>query len=151
MQRHWIGKAEGTEFTMQIQGHNDNIGIYTTRIDTVYGMSYVALAPEHPLLSKITTVEHKKAVEKYIQEAKNKGELQRTELNKNKTGVFTGAYAINPFNRQPVPIRVADYVLGGYGTGAVMAVPAHDERDFAFAKKYDLPIIQSIAPIFIGA
>ncbi len=147
MQRHWIGKAEGTQFTMQIQGHNDSIDIYTTRIDTVYGMSYVALAPEHPLLSKITTAEHKKAVEKYIQEAINKGELQRTDLNKDKTGVFTGAYAINPFNRQPVPIRVADYVLGGYGTGAVMAVPAHDERDFAFAKKYDLPIRNIVWPI----
>lgn len=140
MQRHWIGKAEGTEFTMQIQGYDDTIGIYTTRIDTVYGMSYVALAPEHPLLSKITTAEQSKAVQKYIIQTKNKGELQRTDLNKDKTGVFTGAYAINPFNKQPVPIRVADYVLGGYGTGAVMAVPAHDERDFAFAKKYDLPV-----------
>lgn len=144
MQRHWIGKAEGTEFTMQIQWYNDTIGIYTTRIDTVYGMSYVALAPEHPLLSKITTAEQTKVVEKYIKQTKNKGELQRTDLNKDKTGVFTGAYAINPFNQQPVPIRVADYVLGGYGTWAVMAVPAHDERDFAFAKKYDLPIVQSI-------
>lgn len=150
MQRHWIGKAEGTEFTMQIQGYDDTIGIYTTRIDTVYGMSYVALAPEHPLLSKITTAEQSKAVEKYIKQTKNKGELQRTDLNKDKTGVFTGAYAINPFNQQPVPIRVADYVLGGYGTGAVMAVPAHDERDFAFAKKYDLPIIASIYPIIRG-
>jgi leucyl-tRNA synthetase len=150
MQRHWIGKAEWTEFTMQIQGYDDTIGIYTTRIDTVYGMSYVALAPEHPLLSKITTAEQSKAVEKYIKQTKNKGELQRTDLNKDKTGVFTGAYAINPFNQQPVPIRVADYVLGGYGTGAVMAVPAHDERDFAFAKKYDLPIVQSIAPEIIG-
>lgn len=150
MQRHWIGKAEGTEFTMQIQGYDDTIGIYTTRIDTVYGMSYVALAPEHPLLSKITTAEQSKAVEKYIKQTKNKWELQRTDLNKDKTGVFTGAYAINPFNKQPVPIRVADYVLGGYGTGAVMAVPAHDERDFAFAKKYELPIIASIYPIIRG-
>jgi leucyl-tRNA synthetase len=178
MQRHWIGKAEGTEFTMKIapdshceewnnkaiqvkeknqetaasneqpEANTYTISIYTTRIDTVYGMSYVALAPEHPLLSKITTAEHKKAVDKYIQEAKNKGELQRTELNKDKTGVFTGAYAINPFNNQPVPIRVADYVLGWYGTGAVMAVPAHDERDFAFAKKYDLPIKYVVWPSF---
>jgi len=89
MQRHWIGKAEGTEFTMQIEGHDDTIGIYTTRIDTVYGMSYVALAPEHTLLSKITTTEQSKAVEKYIKQTKNKGELQRTDLNKDKTGVFT--------------------------------------------------------------
>jgi len=162
MQRHRIGKTEWTEFTMQIdttQRNNETtlqrwnaetlkLSIYTTRIDTVYGMSYVALAPEHPLLAKITTAEHSKAVEKYIQETKIKGELQRTDLNKDKTGVFTGAYAINPFNQQPVPIRVADYVLGGYGTGAVMAVPAHDERDFAFAKKYDLPIQEVIAPYF---
>jgi leucyl-tRNA synthetase len=103
-------------------------------------MSYVALAPEHALIDQIVTAKHKEKVDKYIQEAKLKGELQRTDLNKDKTGVFTGAYAINPFNNQPVPIRVADYVLGGYGTGAVMAVPAHDERDFAFAKKYDLPV-----------
>lgn len=144
MQRHWIGKAEWTQFAMQVADHNDTIHIYTTRIDTVYGMSYVALAPEHELVEKITTPEHKKEVEKYIKAAKLKGELQRTDLNKDKTGVLTGAYAINPFNNQQVPIRVADYVLGWYGTGAVMAVPAHDERDFAFAKKYNLPIVQSI-------
>lgn len=147
MQRHWIGKAEGTEFTMKIADHDANIGIYTTRIDTVYGMSYVALAPEHELIDSIVTPEHKKEVEKYIKAAKLKGELQRTDLNKDKTGVFTGAYAINPFNNQQVPIRVADYVLGWYGTGAVMAVPAHDERDFAFAKKYNLPIRASIYPV----
>lgn len=112
MQRHWIGKAEGTEFTMKIADHDANIGIYTTRIDTVYGMSYVALAPEHELIDSIVTPEHKEEVEKYIKAAKLKGELQRTDLNKDKTGVFTGAYAINPFNNQQVPVRVADYVLG---------------------------------------
>lgn len=103
-------------------------------------MSYVALAPEHPLVETITTKEHKKEIEAYQKQSKRKGELQRTDLNKDKTGVFTGAYAVNPFNEEQVPIWIADYVLMDYGTGAVMAVPAHDERDFAFAKKYKLPI-----------
>lgn len=124
-----------------------DFSIYTTRIDTVFGMSFVALAPEHPLVREITTKEHTKAVAKYVKDAANKTSLER-DAEKEKTGVFTGAYAINPFNNQPVPIWVADYVLMGYGSGAVMAVPAHDERDRAFAKKYDLPIVQSIAPLY---
>lgn len=109
-------------------------------------MSFVAIAPEHALADKITTKEHKKEVEKYQEAAKHKTQLERTELQKEKTGVFCGAYAINPFNNEKVPIFVADYVLANYGTGVVMAVPAHDERDFEFAKKYKLPITRSIAP-----
>ena len=121
--------------------------VYTTRIDTVYGMSFVAIAPEHPLVDKITTKKYSKEVEKYKDAAKKKTQLERTELQKDKTWVFCWAYAINPFNNQKVPIFVADYVLANYGTWVVMAVPAHDERDFEFAKKYDLPITQSIMPI----
>lgn len=109
-------------------------------------MSFVAIAPEHPLVEKITTEECKTEVEKYKEAAKHKTQLERTELQKEKTGVFCGAYAINPFNGQKVPVFVADYVLANYGTGVVMAVPAHDERDFEFAKKYDLPITNSILP-----
>ena len=149
MQRNRIGKSEGTEFVMHIQGSEHNFSIYTTRVDTVFGMSFVALAPEHPLVQEITTKEHAKAVAKYVKDAANKTSLER-DAEKEKTGVFTGAYAINPFNQKSVPIWVADYVLMNYGSGAVMAVPAHDERDYAFAKKYDLPIVQSIAPLFIG-
>jgi len=125
---------------------NLSFEVYTTRVDTVFGMSFVAIAPEHPLVEKITTTEHKKAVETYKEEAKHKTQLERTELQKEKTGVFCGAYAINPFNNKKTPIYIADYVLAGYGTGVVMAVPAHDERDFEFAKKYNLPITNSILP-----
>jgi len=148
MQRHRIGKTEWTEMKMNIDGHKETINIYTTRIDTVYGMSYVALAPEHPLVDKITTKEQKKQVETYKDQAKKKTDLQRTELEKDKTWVFTWAYVINPFTNEKIPVRVADYVLAWYGTGAVMAVPAHDERDFTFAKKYSLPIKNVVAPIF---
>lgn len=149
MQRNRIGKSEGTEFVMQVQGAEHSFSIYTTRVDTVFGMSFVALAPEHPLVQEITTKEHLKAVAKYVKDAANKTSLER-DAEKEKTGVFTGAYAINPFNKQPVPIWVADYVLMNYGSGAVMAVPAHDERDYAFAKKYSLPIVQTIASESIG-
>jgi len=120
--------------------------VYTTRIDTVFGMSFVAIAPEHPLVEKITTTENKTQVETYKEAANKKSQLERTELQKDKTGVFCGAYAINPFNGEKVKIFVADYVLANYGTGVVMAVPAHDERDFEFAKKYDLPIKCIIKP-----
>lgn len=148
LERNWIGKSEGTEFDMQVDGMDEKFSVYTTRIDTVFWMSFVAIAPEHPLIDKITTAEHKAEVEKYKEAANKKSQLERTELQKDKTGVFCGAYAINPFNGQKVPIFVADYVLANYGTGVVMAVPAHDERDFEFAKKYSLPITQSIAPFF---
>jgi leucyl-tRNA synthetase len=123
--------------------------VFTTRIDTVFGMSFVVMAPEHPLVDQITMEEYKDKVEAYKQQAKYKTQLERTELQKEKTGQFTGAYAINPFNGEKVPIFIGDYVLANYGTGVVMAVPAHDERDFEFAKKYDIPIVQSIAEYLI--
>lgn len=128
------------------QANSLEFWVYTTRIDTVFWMSFVAIAPEHPLVDKITTKEHKKEVEKYQEAAKHKTQLERTELQKDKTWIFCGAYAINPFNEQKVPIYVADYVLANYGTGVVMAVPAHDERDYEFAKKYKLPIQPVIYP-----
>ncbi len=145
-QRNWIGRSEGVEMDMQITDSKEKFSVFTTRIDTVYGMTYVVLAPEHPLVNKITTDKQKKEVEKYKIQAQKQTEIERQSLEKDKTGVFTGSYAINPFTGEKVPIWIADYVLFGYGTGAVMAVPAHDERDFEFAKKYKLPIIQSIAP-----
>ena len=146
LERNWIGKSEGTQFEMRLQNSDDVFEIYTTRIDTVFGMSFVVMAPEHPLVEKITTPEQKEAVKAYQEQAKYKTQLERTELQKEKTWVFTGAYAINPFNNQEVPIYIGDYVLANYGTGVVMAVPAHDERDFEFAKKYGLPIKTSICP-----
>jgi leucyl-tRNA synthetase len=124
-----------------------SFSVFTTRIDTVFGMTFVVMAPEHELVDQITTDEYREAVEAYKQQAKYKTQLERTELQKEKTGQFTGAYAINPFNGEAVPIFIGDYVLANYGTGVVMAVPAHDERDFDFAKKYDIPIVQSIMPI----
>lgn len=146
LERNRIGKSEWTQFDMQVDGIDEKFSVYTTRIDTVFGMSFVAIAPEHPLVDKITTKECQKEVEKYKEAAKHKTQLERTELQKDKTWVFCGSYAINPFNGEKVKIFVADYVLANYGTWVVMAVPAHDERDFEFAKKYDLPIVNSILP-----
>ena len=140
MQKNWIGKSTGTEIVFEVKQSKETFTVYTTRADTLYGATYVVLAPEHPLLKKITTTSQKKLVESYLQNTATKSDLDRTELNKDKTGVFTGAFAINPINGEALPIWTADYVLYGYGTGAVMAVPAHDERDFEFAKKYKLPI-----------
>ena len=145
LERNWIGKSEGTQFEMNVQNSDDVFEIYTTRIDTVFGMSFVVMAPEHPLVEKITTPEQKEAVKSYQEQAKYKTQLERTELQKEKTWVFTGAYAINPFNNQEVPIYVGDYVLANYGTGVVMAVPAHDERDFDFAKQYGLEIVEVVS------
>ncbi len=145
-QRNWIGRSEGTEFDMNVDGFDEQISVYTTRVDTVFGMSFVVMAPEHELVSKITTAEYRAQVEEYIDKAKHKTQLERTWLQKEKTWQFTWAYAINPFNNQKVPIYIWDYVLANYGTGVVMAVPAHDERDFDFAKKYNIPIINSILP-----
>ncbi len=142
MQRNWIGKSEGAVITFKVKGSDLSFEVFTTRVDTLYGCTYTCLAPEHPLVSKITTKEQKAAVEAYIKEVSAKSDMDRTELNKDKTGVFTGAYAINPINGKEVPIYIADYVLASYGKGAVMAVPAHDERDYAFASKYHLPMIQ---------
>ena len=147
LERNWIGKSEGTQFQMKIDGNeSDFFEVFTTRIDTVFGMTFVVMAPEHPLVDKITTAEYKDAVEKYKEQAKFKTQLERTELQKEKTGQFTGAYAINPFNGEKVPVYIGDYVLVNYGTGVVMAVPAHDERDFDFAKKHGIAIKQSIKP-----
>ncbi len=140
MQRNWIGKSKGTIIKFKVKGTNDYFEVFTTRADTLFGCSYCCLAPEHPLVEKIVTIDNKDNIKKYQDEVSHKSDLDRTELNKEKTGVFTGAYAINPINNEEVPIFIADYVLGSYGTGAVMAVPAHDDRDYAFAKKYNLPI-----------
>ncbi len=140
MQRNWIGKSKGTVITFNIENSDDTFEVFTTRADTLFGCSYCCLAPEHPLVEKLTILEKKPAVSAYIEKISHKSDMERTELNKDKTGVFIGSYAINPINGERVPIFIADYVLGSYGTGAVMAVPAHDERDYAFAKKYDLPI-----------
>ncbi|HOV14137.1 MAG TPA: leucine--tRNA ligase, partial [Spirochaetota bacterium] len=145
MQRNWIGKSEGAEVDFTVEKTNDILRIFTTRPDTLFGASYMVIAPEHPIVEKITKPEQLDAVTKYINDAKSKSDLQRTELNKDKTGVWTGSYAINPVNGQKVPIWISDYVLIGYGTGAIMAVPAHDERDFEFATKFNLPIIQVVS------
>ncbi|MED1946340.1 MULTISPECIES: leucine--tRNA ligase [Brevibacillus] len=145
MQRNWIGRSEGAEVTFGIEGHDESFTVFTTRPDTLYGATYAVLAPEHKLVEQITVPAQKEAVEAYLDQAKRKSDLERTDLAKEKTGVFTGAYAINPVNGERLPIWVADYVLISYGTGSIMAVPAHDERDYEFAKTFDLPIKQVIA------
>ena len=145
MQRNWIGRSEGAEVNFQIDGHDEHFTVFTTRPDTLFGATYTVLAPEHKLVQKITTPEQKQAVEKYLEEVTSKSDLERTDLAKDKTGVFTGAYAINPVNGAKVPIWIADYVLATYGTGAIMAVPAHDERDYEFATKFNLEIIEVVA------
>ena len=145
MQRNWIGRSEGAKVTFKVQGIDDlSYDVFTTRPDTLFGVTYSVLAPEHELVDKITTPEQKEAVEKYVEEASKKSDLDRTDLAKNKTGVFTGSYAINPVNGDLIPIWIGDYVLSSYGTGAIMAVPAHDERDYDFAKEYGLEIKQVI-------
>lgn len=145
-QTNWIGKSVGAEIEFAVDGSKDTIKVFSTRPDTIFGATFVVLAPEHPLAAKLATGDFKELTESYIKEAVKKSEIERTNDTKEKTGVFTGAYAINPASGEKVPIWVADYVLGGYGTGAVMAVPAHDERDFAFATKYRLPIVQVVEP-----
>lgn len=145
MQRNWIGRSEGAEVTFTIDGHDKDFTVFTTRPDTLFGATYTVLAPEHPFVKEITTAEQKDAVEGYLHEVETKSELERTDLAKDKTGVFTGAYAINPANNKKVPIWVADYVLMSYGTGAIMAVPGHDERDYEFATEFDLPIIEVVS------
>jgi leucyl-tRNA synthetase len=145
MQRNWIGRSEGAHVTFDIDGHDENFTVFTTRPDTLFGATYAVLAPEHSFIEKITTAEQKDAVEAYIDQVKHKSDLERTELSKEKTGVFTGAYAINPVNGEKMPIWIADYVLVTYGTGAIMAVPAHDERDYEFAQKFDLTIKEVVS------
>ena len=142
IQRNWIGKSVGAEVDFKIAGHEGlQFTVFTTRADTLFGATYCVLAPEHEYVKQITTNEQKEAVEKYIAEAAAKSDLERTELNKDKTGVFTGCYAINPVNGKEIPIWISDYVLASYGTGAIMAVPAHDERDYEFATKFGIEII----------
>ena len=146
MQANWIGQSIGAQLEFPIIGLDENIAVFTTRPDTVYGVSYLVLAPEHPLVAQVTTPEQKAAVEAFIQEVKNESQTDRTSEDKPKRGVPTGGKALNPFNEEEIPIWIADYVLYGYGTGAVMGVPAHDLRDFQFATQYDLPIKQVIVP-----
>ena len=152
MQRNWIGKSEGANVTFPVtsgsgagqNGGDDVIEVFTTRPDTLFGSTYMVLAPEHPLVDRITTEEQKKAVAEYRKTAANKSDLDRTDLNKDKTGVFTGAHAVNPVNGEEIPVWIADYVMMTYGTGAIMAVPGHDERDWEFARKNELPIVEVV-------
>lgn len=146
MQENWIGKSVGAEVKFKLENGGEEFIIFTTRPDTLFGATYMVLAPEHPLVQKITTSENKDAVEKYIDSIKSMTEIDRTSTVKEKTGVFTGAYAINPVNNKKIPIWIADYVLMTYGTGAIMAVPGQDERDWEFAEKYNLPIVRTVQP-----
>lgn len=144
MQRNWIGKSEGAEISFPVEGHDEYINVFTTRPDTLFGATYMVLAPEHELVNKVTTPESKQKVEEYKEQAAQKSELDRTELSKSKSGVFTGGYAYNPASKKQIPIWIADYVLTGYGTGAIMAVPGHDERDWEFARDFNLPIVEVV-------
>ena len=144
MQRNWIGKSEGANIDFKIEGTDKEFTAFTTRPDTIYGATYAVFAPEHELVDEITTAEQKETIKAYQDKAAMKSELERTDLAKEKTGAFTGAYAVNPFNGEKMPIWISDYVLASYGTGAIMAVPAHDQRDYEFAKEFDLPIIEVI-------
>ena len=144
MQSEWIGKSYGAEVDFQVEGKDEKIKVYTTRPDTLYGATFMVLAPEHALAKGLATEETSEAVEKYILDSSMRSNVDRMQ-DKEKTGVFTGSYAVNPLNGAKVPIWLSDYVLADYGTGAIMCVPAHDDRDFEFAKKFNLPIIQVIA------
>ena len=147
MQRNWIGRSEGAEIDFAIDGHEGvTLRVFTTRPDTLFGATYMVLAPEHELVAKLTTSEQRAAVDAYRDAASRKSERERTEIQKDKTGVFTGAYAINPATGGKIPIWIADYVLAGYGTGAIMAVPAQDQRDFEFAEKFGLPVVRTVQP-----
>ena len=144
LQKNWIGKSEGAEVDFDVEGHK--VTVFTTRPDTLFGATYMVLAPEHPLVATITTAGQQAAVAAYVENCASKSDMDRGDLNKDKSGVFTGAHAVNPVNQEKIPVWIADYVMMGYGTGAIMAVPAHDERDFEFAKKFDLPVIQVVQP-----
>ncbi len=146
MQTNWIGRSQGVEFTMQVKGTEEKFSVFTTRIDTIFGMSFVVLAPEHPLVEKITSPDCLAAVKDYVRKATRRTEIERLSTAKEKDGVFTGAYAVHPYTGEDIPIFIADYVLMSYGTGSIMAVPAHDQRDFDFALKYNLPIPAVIVP-----
>ncbi len=145
MQRNWIGKSVGANVHFPLVDGEGTVEVFTTRPDTLFGATYMVLAPEHPLVDTLTTREHRRAVDGYINQARLKSDLERTDLAKDKTGVFTGGYAINPVNDEKIPVWISDYILISYGTGAIMAVPAHDQRDFEFAKKFDLSIVQVVS------
>jgi leucyl-tRNA synthetase len=145
MQRNWIGRSEGASVTFKSE-QDDEIEVFTTRPDTLFGATFMVLAPEHPLVEKLTTDEHKAEMRKYVEKAKVESEVERLSTDKEKTGVFTGAYAINPVNDERIPIWVADYVLMDYGTGAIMCVPYGDQRDYEFAEKYGIEIRKIIEP-----
>jgi leucyl-tRNA synthetase len=146
MQANWIGRSEGVEIDFKLDGFKDTLSVYTTRPDTLYGATFMVLAPEHPLVERVTDPGRLDEIRAYVERARRETEIERLSTEKEKTGVFTGAYAVNPMNGQWLPIWVADYVLMGYGTGAIMAVPAHDQRDLEFARRYNLPIVEVIAP-----
>jgi leucyl-tRNA synthetase len=146
LQRNWIGRSEGAEVIFQLPSIDDSITVFTTRPDTLFGATYMVLAPEHPLVGRLTVPDKKKQVKKYVKNALRKSDLARSELEKEKTGVFLGSFAINPANEEHIPIWISDYVLMTYGTGAIMAVPGEDQRDWDFAKKYDLPIVRTVQP-----
>jgi leucyl-tRNA synthetase len=146
LQKNWIGRSEGASVQFQISNFKSEIEVFTTRPDTLFGATYMVLAPEHPFVPDITTADQKEAVEAYQKAISSKSDMDRGDLNKDKSGVFTGAYAVNPVNQEKIPVWIADYVMMGYGTGAIMAVPAHDERDFEFANKFSLPILQVVQP-----
>lgn len=148
MQRNWIGKSQGAEVDFALDGSDKIIKVFTTRPDTIFGATFMVLAPEHPLVKEITTDKQRDEVNSYIHETQSKSDVERQETDREKTGAFTGAYAVNPANGEKVPVWIADYVLYGYGTGAIMAVPAHDERDFAFARQFELPIVPVVTPVF---
>ena len=144
LQRNWIGRSEGAEVDFSIPGRDEKIRVFTTRPDTLFGATYMVLAPEHPMVDELVSAEQKEAVEAYRREIGSKSDLERTDLAKDKSGVFTGAHATNPVNGEEIPIWIADYVLMSYGTGAIMAVPAHDDRDFEFATKFEIPIVEVV-------
>ena len=146
LQTDWVGKSIGADVDFKVDGFDETIRVFTTRPDTLFGATYMVMAPEHPLVDKIASRDRRQAIERYRQEAARKSDLDRTDLAKEKTGEFIGAHAINPVNGEKIPIWISDYVLISYGTGAIMAVPAHDERDFEFAKKFNLPIIPVVEP-----
>ena len=146
LQRNWIGRSEGTKVLFELSSISKHLEVFTTRHDTLFGATYIVIAPEHPLVEDLLIEDQKTLVKNYIEETSKKSDLDRTELNKEKNGVFLGSYAINPVNGKEIPIWISDYVIMGYGTGAIMAVPGEDERDWEFATKYDLPIIRTVEP-----
>jgi len=146
LQRNWIGRSEGTKVLFELSSISKHLEVFTTRHDTLFGATYIVIAPEHPLVEDLLIEDQKTLVKNYIEETSKKSDLDRTELNKAKNGVFLGSYAINPVNGKEIPIWISDYVIMGYGTGAIMAVPGEDERDWEFATKYDLPIIRTVEP-----